>query len=204
VIERLPPPQRRAFALGLLGLVLLLAYLAFVEPVWTLIADYNHDINKLERRLQINHDKAAGKDELQKQFDQLKHNRGTQQIGYLNGKTPALAAAEMQDHVKRIIESNGGHLTSIQILQDQQRGEKPTDADQPTRVAIKVQLSGAVETVQKVFYSLESGQPRVFVDNVYLRSRMGYMMNRPGQPPQDQLDMRFDLYGYLQPSGSGT
>ncbi len=202
MIDSLTPPQRRAFALGLLALFLLLAYLAFIEPIWTLISDYDYDIDRTEKRLQINRDKAAGKDELMKQFDQLKRSRGVQQIGYLRGKTPALAAAEMQDHVKRIIEGNGGHLTSIQILQDQQRNEKKGATDQPVRVAIKVQLSGSVETVQKVFYSLESGQPRVFVDNVYLRSRMGYMMNRPGQPQQDQLDMRFDLYGYLQPAST--
>ena len=57
-------------------------------------------------------------------------------------------------------------------------------------------MLGSTETVQRVFHTLESGQPRMFVDQVYLRGRSAYQF-RPGKPPNDEMDIRFSLSGYM-------
>lgn len=193
MIEKLTGPQRRAVAVGLLVGSIALVYLLFLGPLIGSYKDYDERIEQLRSRLAKFQKNAEDREVLQRQFEQLKKQIGKQQAGYLKGKTQALAAAEMQDHVKRVIEAAAGHLTSIQTLQDQKQDESKS------RVTIKVQMTGAITTVQKVFHGLESGQPRVFLGNVYLRAKSGYVY-RQGQPQSDQLDVRFDLYGFLQPT----
>ena len=57
-------------------------------------------------------------------------------------------------------------------------------------------MLGSTETVQRVFHTLEAGQPRMFVDQVYLRGRNAYQF-RPGKPTNDELDIRFSLSGFI-------
>ena len=97
----------------------------------------------------------------------------------------------MQEHVKRVVESNGGRLNSIQILP----GKGDEEDSESTPVSLKVQMTGSTETVQGAA-GLESGLPRLFLDQVYLRGRAGYQF-RPGRPQADELDIRFTLQGYL-------
>ncbi len=195
VLEQLPHSRQRALALGILFILLLLIYTVLVEPFVTWHQDYNQRIGQLQDRLAGFQRIAATHKDLDKTYKLLKRTVAVQDSGYISGETEALAAAEMQGYVKRIVEENGGHLTSIQILSDNET-EEPVP-----RIALKVQITGAIETVQKVFYALESGQPYVFLDDVYLHSRSAYTF-RPNQPQVLQMDIRFNLYGYLQPKGS--
>lgn len=194
-MDQLPPGQQRAAALGILALLLWIVYLALAEPVWSAFADYDENIDQLQTRLRAYKKNAAELVPLQKQYEQLRRTLPNSQAGYLKGNRASLAAAEMQDLVKRIVAENGGHLTSSQTIPEQKSDKK---SGEPDRVTIKVQLSGSIQTVQKVFWTLESGSPTVFLDNVYIRSRTGYLA-RPGQKAVDQLDIRFDLYGFMKP-----
>ncbi len=192
MIEKLTVTQRRAIAVGLLALVLSVLYLAAVAPVLGLYRESSTELADLRQRLAGFQRIAAGREALKRQFDAVKGRVAAQQRGYLKGKTRSLAAAEMQEYVKRMVESNGGRLNSIQIVQSA-RG-KEQDPREP--VTIKVQMTGSTATAQKVFHALEAGQPRLFVGQVYLRGRTAYQV-RPGQPQNDELDVRFSLMGYI-------
>lgn len=192
MIERLSVTQRRAIAVGLLGLVLSVLYWVVAAPVLDRYRESGVALADLRKRLTGFQRVAAGREALKRQFDGVKGRVATQQRGYLKGKTRSLAAAEMQEHVKRMVESNGGRLNSIQIVQSA-RG-KEQDPREP--VTIKVQMTGSTTTAQKVFHALEAGQPRLFVGQVYLRGRTAYQV-RPGQPQNDELDVRFSLMGYI-------
>jgi general secretion pathway protein M len=194
-LEQLPPDRQRALAVGILVILLLAVYMVLVDPIVSMHQDYNQRVEQLQERLAGFQRIAASQQSLDKAYKQLRRTVAVQNSGYVNGETEALAAAEMQGYVKRIVEENGGHLTSIQILSDNE-----TDEPAP-RIALKVQITGAIETVQKVFYALESGQPYVFLEDVYLHSRSAYTF-RPNQPQLLQMDIRFNLYSYLQPKGS--
>ena len=195
MLERLSQREQQTVAIGLLALLVIIVYFALVEPIMATYEDYDERFALLQDRLS-DYQKIAGHSEgLQQQFNQLKKQANKEQAGYFKGGTHALAAAKMQDYVKRVIEENGGLLNSIQILPDEgQEKEAP-------RVVIRVQMSGGTETVGKVLYALESTQPRVFVDNLYLRGRGSYQYS-PGRPSNDQLDIRFHLTGFIRPMGA--
>jgi general secretion pathway protein M len=188
---RLTPTHQRIAAVGLLVVLLGLFYLVLVSPVVALYREYHEDI-AAEEELVVRYERVAGKGkQIERQLAQIDRQISGQERGYLKGNTRSLAAAEMQEHVKRVVESNGGRLNSIQILPG-----KEDEQDQSAPVSLKVQMTGSTETVQKVFYHLESGLPRLFLDQVYLRGRAGYQF-RAGRPQADELDIRFTLQGYL-------
>jgi general secretion pathway protein M len=113
---------------------------------------------------------------------------------YLGKSTRPLAAAELQEKAKQAVELNGGALTSTQVLQA--RGDEG-------QVTVRVQLSGDTEVLQKVLYSLESGQPFLFVDNLTVRSsvhRRRRSTRHRSAAPQGRtvLTVSFDLSGYME------
>ncbi len=187
----LTPAHQRIAALCLSVLVLVLVYLLLIAPVAGLYRDLSADIATEQERV-IRYERVAAKaKQIERQLAQIDRQISGQERGYLKGKTRSLAAAEMQEHVKQVVESSGGRLNSIQILPG-----KENEDDQRAPVSLKVQMTGSTETVQKVFYNLEAGLPRLFLDQVYLRGRAGYQF-RPGRPQADELDIRFTLQGYL-------
>ncbi len=194
IIERLNPKQQRLLAIGLMVLLLAAVYLIVVQPIVSMHQDYDGRIGELHDRLAGYKKIAGSRGALQKEFDRIKKQVTATQAGYLKSKTQALAGAELQDRVKRVIESGGGRLTSIQILQPE---DESKHKDTPPRVTIRVQMTGSIETVQKVLHKLESGQPRLFIDNAYVRTRSAYIAGT-NKPQNDQLDIRFNLYGFLQ------
>ncbi len=183
--------HQRIAALGLLLLIFALVYLVVIAPVVGLYRDYDEDIAAEQERVSRYERVAAKAKNIERQLAQIDRQISGQERGFLKGKTRSLAAAEMQEHVKRVVEASGGRLNSIQILPG-----KEDEEDQRAPVSLKVQMTGSTETVQKVFYDLESGLPRLFLDQVYVRGRAGYQF-RPGRPQADELDIRFTLQGYL-------
>jgi general secretion pathway protein M len=201
MLDRLSEREQRTVAIGLLALSLITVYFALVEPVILAYQDYDERLTQLQDRV-ASYQRMAGQGEmLQRQLTQIKKQAGKEQVGYFKGSTHAIAAAKMQDYVKQLIEGNGGRLNSIQVLPGGEgRGDKEKESEPPS-VTIRVQMSGGTETVQKVLYALESSQPRVFVDNLYLHGRGSYQY-LPGKASSDQLDIRFHLTGFIQPVGA--
>src|SRR3546814_13417937 len=68
------------------------------------------------------------------------------------------------------------------------------------RVAVQVRLRCGNPELATVLHSLESGSPRLFIDNLNVLT-LGNFRSRRGMETQGGggLDASFDLYGYLQP-----
>ena len=67
------------------------------------------------------------------------------------------------------------------------------------RVVVQVRLRCGTPELATVLHALESGTPRLFVDNLnVLAQRYAYVAS--GSAPSNAgLDVSFDLYGYLRP-----
>lgn len=116
------------------------------------------------------------------------------QAGYLPGDSSALAAAELQNHVKNIVRSAGEELRSTQVLPVHEEAGV-------TRVAIRVQLPIRMQGLQEVLHTLESGMPFVFIDNIDVRRRK---VSRQQLESDEEvyLDVRFDITGYMRSAGT--
>ncbi|HZA29788.1 MAG TPA: type II secretion system protein GspM, partial [Gammaproteobacteria bacterium] len=108
IIERLNPKQQQLLAIGLMVLLLAAVYLIVVQPIVSMHQDYDGRIGELHDRLAGYKKIAGSRGALQKEFDRIKKQVTATQAGYLKSKTQALAGAELQDRVKRVIESGGG------------------------------------------------------------------------------------------------
>lgn len=116
---------------------------------------------------------------------------------YLPQSTPALAAAELQQRLKTMVEAAGGTLQSIQAL-------PPGEEAGAVKVAISAVMNGDTGSLQKVLYDLESQTPLLFVDNLEVSTRT----TRPRLPngryatyTRTQLNAQFEVSGYLRKEG---
>ena len=188
MIEKLDRKQRRLLALAILLLALALVFSITVLPGLLANQHYRDTIAGLEGRLQQLQRAAAIGDALQPQYEQLKRWK-TSDAQYLKSNSAALAAAELQRLVKRIIVSKNAEVVSTQILTTRQ--EEGFD-----RVALKVRIRGELENIIQAFYVIETGEPFVFMDNVSVRASRGRRVR--GQAPTLQtLDIDMELIGYM-------
>jgi len=178
--------QGRALAIALLLLTLAVCYLLLIRPPLAAYRASQQEIEQLQERLLRYRAIAAQRTAHEKELEQLKL-RQTAQDYFLKSETNALAAAEMQDYVKTIIGESGGELVSMRVFPVAAYGRFSS-------VSIRVQMTGNIETVLLVFHALESGQPFVVIDEVYVqpqRRRTGR-----GGPIEERLDIRFKLSGF--------
>ena len=182
----LTPKQSKAAALALLALVLAAAVLAVAMPLWLLNHRYDVAIEDATIRLE-RYSKIAGMREgLQKKFAEVQALGTTPH--YLKSATPALAATELQEVVRSILDANGGKLNSIQILPHKDEGLY-------RKVAVSLQLTAPLSALKVVLYKLESARPYLFIDNLSVRAPMGFMP-RTGPVTEPELAIQFDLTGY--------
>ena len=188
MIEKLNPQQRRLLALAILVLTLGAVFSLSVLPVLLANQHYRDTIDGLESRLQQLQRAAAIGDSLQPQYEQLKRWQ-TSDAHYLKSNSAALAAAELQRLVKRVIVSKNAEVVSTQILTTQQ--EEGFD-----RVSLKVRIRGELENIVQAFHVLETGEPFVFLDNVSVRASRGRRLR--GQAPTLQtMDIDMELIAYM-------
>ena len=188
MIEKLNPQQRRLLALAILLLALGAVFSVSVLPVLLANQHYRDTIDGLESRLQQLQRAAAIGDSLQPQYEQLKRWQ-TSDAHYLKSNSAALAAAELQRLVKRVIVSKNAEVVSTQILTTQQ--EEGFD-----RVSLKVRIRGELENIVQAFHVLETGEPFVFLDNVSVRASRGRRLR--GQAPTLQtMDIDMELIAYM-------
>lgn len=116
------------------------------------------------------------------------------QATYLQGETEALAAADLQNRIKQIVEGEGAVLVSSAFRES---GE-----DLPlTPITVTARMRCSTVALHRILFALESHQPVLFLDRVLIQSR-----HRPGRPLRDEneeLDIDFDVTGYLSGRAGG-
>ncbi len=184
---------RRVLALSLLAALLGTGYLLLIAPVAAeralnaeSIADDRDLLERLDRL-------AAMRSGLAARLDAVRRQQAAQAF-YLTEATDALAAAELQERVRAVIAGGGVTLRSIQILPAQ-------DEEGFRRIAIRVQVSTALEGLFEIAYALETTKPLLFIDNVDVQSRM-VRQTTTGPAPDPMLAVTLDLYGYRPAEGS--
>jgi general secretion pathway protein M len=185
-------PLSRTLAVALLGAALLAAYGLVVAPVIAAYREVGQAIEQSQLLLERYRSLAGQRPELSARLEELEE-RAAKAGGYLKGPSDALAAAELQDQVRTIIERAGGNMRSTQIL--------PASAIDPTvplrRAGLRIQLGIDIDGLQKVLYEVETGEPYLFVDQLTVRQQR--MRRRSGEPEQEpELDTSFEVYGYLR------
>lgn len=191
-----PSQLHRLAALLLLALIVGLFYV-MVDQIW--MGQYRLYQTNTERLLDRLHNLqrlATARPELEKAIQSIRDDQRTAAY-FLPPAPPVLAAADLQQRVKSLVEGAGGNLLSVQALPVVEEGGV-------VRVAVGVTVQGDVGMLQKTLHSLESQVPLLFVDNLEVSARQF----RPRLPDgkiapytRVQLNSQFEISGYLRKEG---
>ena len=163
-------------------------------PAFIKRGDFRKEIEELQFQYIRFSKLVEQRDNISKQLEQLKQQK-TDTTGFLEDKPESLAAADLQDRIKNIIESKGGNLISTQVVQQESSATFPA-------VRIRIQMRAGIKALQEITYSLESGEPTLLLDNVYLQKRNRSITRRSAfkstaQTMADLIEVRFEVTGYI-------
>lgn len=181
---RLSAMQSRVLALSLLVLVIAAAVAAVALPTWLVHKHYDTFLEDYTDRLKRYRRVAALRPAIEEAIKAVEAREGRQ--NYLQGASPASAAAELRGLATRIIETNGGRITSSQALPAKAGGK----AAGPGKVAISILMNTTIDSLLRIVYALETNQPYLFLDQLTVRvgqGRLNPSIPRVGPEYQVQL-----------------
>ena len=186
----------RILALGLLIVVMLMAWFGVAQPVYSDFVREREQISNYQDNLQ-RFGAIAGK--LQKYQDDLIHQRQNPELNQavLRADSGTLAAADLQQRVKSVVEGQGGSVVSTQVLE--MVPQSPF-----TQIKINVRMLLNVPVLQQVLYDIESQTPYLMVRQLLVTNRHWRGRKKPRQSQQaESLDVRMVIVGYWYPSQIG-
>lgn len=191
----------RWLALGLLAAALALAYLVFVHPWWTVpMLETQEDIDALQQRELRMRMQLRQQPLIQKRLVEA-NALAARQPGFLPESSAELATAGLAQQLERAVLEASPNNRSCAIS-----NRSPLTASSQERfrkIVVQVRLRCGMPELAKVLYQLENGTPRMFIDNVNVLTQSNYFVTDQGSSQQGGLDVSFDLYGYLRPTGAG-
>lgn len=196
----MPPTRRdRWLALALLLAVIALAYLLLVHPWFTRpLLDINQGITELQEREQRVQSQLQQRTAVQQRLQQVQAALEGRP-GFLREPTAESAAAALSSRLQDAVASASPGNRSCTISNRSPLTDTARDAQFP-RVALQVRLRCGVPEMAAVLHTLETGSPRLFVNNLnLLAQRFQASPNETGTG----LDVSFELVGYLRP-GAGS
>ncbi|MFO1420116.1 MAG: type II secretion system protein GspM [Candidatus Competibacteraceae bacterium] len=192
-----PGWSQRLAALLLLALVVGGAFFLLVDQ--GLLGSYRYyqtQVEQLQGRLEQLQRMAASREPIQQLIARIEQDRGVA-AQYLPQSAPALAAADLQQRVKAVVEAAGGTLRSTQAL-------PPVEEGSIVKVTVSATLTGDTDSLRKVLYDLESQTPLLFVDNLEVAARETRPRLSGGKLAsytRVQLSAQFEVSGYLHKEG---
>ena len=186
----------RALALVLLLAALLLGYFVLVHPWWTVpMQEVNTRVGELrERELRIR-TQLAQAPQVQRELAAALAQQA-QRPGFLPEATVELATAGLVQRLEAIVKQASPGNRSCAIA-NQSPLALPGREVYP-RVVVQVRLRCGAPELASVLHQIESGSPRLFVENLnILAQRYAFQASESGA---GGLDVNFDLYGYLKPA----
>lgn len=190
------PDRDRWLALAILAALLLLAYALLIHPWWTVpMREVGMRIDDLQQRDLRARMQLRQAPEMRQRLAQVRA-QAARMPGFMTERSPELATAALVQRLETAVQQASPGNRSCAITNRSPMTE-PRQLRFP-RVIVQVRLRCGNPELAAVLYSLESGSPRLFVDNLNVLASNYFAMGMPGGQGGG-LDVAFDLYGYLQP-----
>jgi general secretion pathway protein M len=195
------PDRDRWLAFGILAGVLLVAYLVLVHPWWTVpmlaVGERIDTLQQRDLRVRMELQQAP---QVRQRLQQVQA-QAARVPGFMTERSPELATAALVQRLETaVVEASPGNRSCA--ITNRSPMTEPRQQRFP-RAVVQVRLRCGNPELAAVLHSLESGSPRLFVDNLnVLAQRYFFSAAQGGQGAG--LDVSFDLYGYLQPQAQPT
>ena len=190
------PDRDRWLALGLLLLALAVAYALLVHPWWIVpMREAGQRVEELRQRDLRVRTQLQQAPEVQRGLAAARM-LAAQQPGFFDESSAELATAGLVKRLEAVVAEASPGNRSCAI---QNRSPLPADpAERFRRVTVNVRLLCGTPQLAMVLHALESGSPRLFVDNLELLSQR-YAFVGQASSGNSGLTVTFDLSGYLRP-----
>ncbi len=195
------PPRERWLALGLLAALLLVAYFVLIHLWWTVpMLDLQERIDGLQERDARARATLAEAPEIRKRLAVVREETA-RLPGFMREASTELATASLIQRLETAVQEASPKNRSCAI-QNRSPLTEPRK-ERFARAVVQVRLRCGTPELATVLHSLESGSPRLFVDNLNVTAQRFYFS--PDQAPSSGgLDVSFDLYGYVAPAAGAA
>lgn len=183
----------------LLAVMILLALVSLllgvvVGPLLSQYRSSQETIDELDQRLEVYRRLVAELPTQEERLAELKRDNPMSRL-LLAESRPALAGAELQQQIGRLVSEMGAQLVSIQIL-------SPADSEElVSAVGLKVHMRGETEQLVRLLYALAYHEPLLLVENLVVLSNPRVDMQRIRRAEDlkavPSLDVTFDLKGFI-------
>jgi general secretion pathway protein M len=193
-------PRERWAALGLLAAVLLIAYFVLIHPWWTVpMLELQARIDDLKERDARSLATLEQAPEIRKRLGVVRE-QAVRLPGFMAEGSTELATAALIQRLETAVQEASPKNRSCAI-QNRSPLTEPRK-ERFARAVVQVRLQCGTPELAVVLHSLESGSPRLFIDNLNITAQRFYFT--PEQAPTGGgLDVSFDLYGYVAPAAGG-
>lgn len=190
----MPQRLRQLLAVAILVVVVFLLLGLVVGPLLAQFRSGQEQIDDLEQRLAVYQRLIAELPAQEQRLAELKRDNPVSRL-LLAESRPALAGAELQQQISRLIGEMGAQLVSVQIVTTAD-GEAPVAS-----VGLKVHLRGETEQLVRLLYALAWHEPLLLVENLVVLSNPRVDMQRFRRAEDikavPSLDVTFDLKGFI-------
>jgi type II secretory pathway component PulM len=158
-LERLSPPHRRLVWLGGGGLLLILFYLAVVNPLLSLEDSWNQELVNRTKLLNKYHSLLKSKNQVIAANKAMKAALTRTEGQFLSGSNPAVASAELQEILKNLAKEQGVQMTSAKVL-------PPREAGLYLEVPVQAELTATINQLVTLLYHLEHHKKLLFIPDL--------------------------------------
>lgn len=185
----------RWVALGILGAVLVLAYFLLVHWWWTSpMLGVGGRIAELQARDASARATLAQAPDVRRRLEAVRA-QSSRMPGFMTERTADLATAALVQRLETAVQEASPNNRSCEI---QNRSPMTEQRQQRfPRAVVQVRLRCGMPELVTVLHILESGSPRLFVDNFNVIAARFYTPEANAN--NGGLDVNFELYGYLPP-----
>lgn len=179
---------RRAAALALLVLLAVAIWRVGAAPLYRAWHADREAVQELRDAIARLRGLAASRPAYERALAEARQASGTADA-LMVSPSATLAAADLQQRVKALIEGAGGALVSVQPTE-------PLAVGPFTQVGLSVRMIVSTPSLQRVLHALETGAPVVVVEQLLALARGVRAGRRPAEST-DELDVRLQLSAFV-------
>ena len=199
---RLPSAERgRLYAIGLLLLAVALAYLVLLHWWWTApmlsMGEQMEQLRTEELHMRM---LAQQRPAIEQRLAAVRNSEAANP-GFLPEANAELASAGLVQRMESQLDAISPGHASCNISQRTPVASIASERYQ--RVVVQVHMLCGMSEFNALLHAFEGGRPQLFVNNLSIISRRGFVSDTGAPDVSAPLDISFDLYGYLRPGIGG-
>ncbi len=188
------PEMDKWYALLILIFVMVMVYFIAFQGFVSEHAMMNEELEELQQNRVEYSELKAMIPELQKRINIVKETVGDN-TNFLVSDTDNLGKAELTRILKSIVSQNTDVASSCQTINH--TPSKDREPDQFEKIILKVRMRCQFDKMIGVLADVERHVPNLFIDNLQLEQRAIRRSRKNVAPTKPMLEVRFDLYAYM-------